>query len=288
MGNLRVSHVFSAYCLTGAMLCSSMINAAQLTNRNFESADLSGWSFINSPRSPSGVFGQAVDSTFGVPTLEGDYSALLVTRGYNCSDDGWGIGCPVPIPFTSAVLDGADPLGIGYEAAISQQIRLDAGDAITFDFQLFTNDNSLFPIPELDFAGTDTVWVSLWNGKSEPGVVTLACAGFNAYAGYYCPLTFFPDAVIIAPPPVVIRRASGTPVGFEAWGDIYRWTISAPSDDVWTLTVGVGGLFDSILSSGLLVDNFHISPRQALPEPGSLALFVLIFAGLGVTGRKKT
>src|SRR5262245_44666358 len=75
--------------------------AGPLVNADFESGSLTGWTLSRS-------YGQAVDATFGVPPLQGNYSALVVSRsGNSCPGevvgDPWSAQCPSPpIPFPSA------------------------------------------------------------------------------------------------------------------------------------------------------------------------------------------
>lgn len=279
-----------------ALLSIAMnVHGTQLTNQNFETGDLSGWTFWYSG------WGQAVNSNFGAPALQGDYSALLVVRDTsaqpaNCASfDPWGYTCPIPIPFTSAPHANAPLPGTMFpasgmdQALLSQQVELRAGDVISFDFQEFSNEgftDSFFHFDSFGVSLVDEAYPIYYPRPESDHVLCGALGNIDTIVrcgGYPSTTVDFPTLLR----PAAGRTTTGfSATGFEAWGDVYRWEVVAPYDGIWTLTVGVGSGGDTWISSGVLIDNFHIVPRQALPEPGSLSLLVLCLVGIGITHRK--
>src|ERR1700682_1947843 len=127
--------------------------ATQFDNRNFETGDLSGWALSSTPL--SGRFAQAVNSNAGITPLQGQYSALLITRDLflNCLIDAWGVGCPTPIPFTS-VQESAPPpytVYLPWSVTLSQQVALRAGDVVSFDFARYSNESLFGDFGDLSF-----------------------------------------------------------------------------------------------------------------------------------------
>ena len=271
--------------IVGAMLTAAVVGlvwapsssyGTQFDNSNFETGDLSGWAFLDTLNIG---FAQVVDSSsFGVPALQGHYSALLVTRdtdpcGYR--QDAWSVGCPSPIELSSAAPASTSDLAnlnvlnaVNYSAALSQQVELRGGDGVSFDLQRFTNDG--FDV--------DPVFVTLYAGGAFSNAV---CGTIPADQ---CRSAFGP---VIAPPsPSSPGAAVGTPAGFNFWEGPRAWEVVAPSDGLWTLTIGVGSYADSLGSSGLLIDDFHILPQQA-PEPGTLFLLGAVLIGVPAMRRRR-
>jgi hypothetical protein len=239
--------------------CSSV--AAQFENRSFETGELSSWSLFGygSP------FAQAVDHSAGLKPLQGQYSALLVTRwqtGPDCPDfDAWSAPCPTPIPFASVQpstpppYSSESPYGVG----LSQQIILRAGDVVSFDFATYTNN------PVIGGDGIfDQFFVTLRTGPlvgSAQDIVVCAALP-NFFFGTNCPIFQPPNSIVIASPPK-LRPSPRLVTGFNAVGPAGTWELTVPYDGVWTITFGISGIVDDILSSGVLIDNIHVSPGQA-------------------------
>jgi len=235
--------------------------AMQFENRNFETGDLSNWSLFGYGT----PLAQAVDRSAGLRPLQGQYSALLVTRwqtGPGCpAFDAWSAACPTPIPFASVqpsappLYSSESPFGVG----LSQQLILRAGDVVSFDFATYTNN----PIDAGDGV-FDQFFVTLRTGRlvgSAQDIVVCAALP-NFFFGTNCPVFQAPNNIVFAPPPK-LGPSPGLVTGFNAVGPAGTWELTVPYDGVWTITFAISGVVDDILSSGVLIDNIHVSPGPA-------------------------
>lgn len=214
---------------------------ATLTNGSFETADFSGWTTLGENTIETSAFGSG-------PT-ERQYAALLSTGGGSFANPiieqflGLKAGSldnlvPLPpVPPTQPPTQGS---------VIKQTFTAKAGDTLIFDWDFLTNElsrtNVAASLPDFSF-------VSL---SSKDGSISflseLADASFSSLVT--SPTEFFQET------------------GFQTF------SYSIPTDETYTLGIGVSNKFDNFNDSGLLIDNVkleHISIPQSTSDPSPWA-----------------
>ncbi len=246
------------------------------TNGGFESADFTGW------QTAGGAL--VVNSSFGITPTQGTYQAFIVsgTRGRtdypNPGYPNFGGGdvdafpdLLVPSPLESffglpaySLYPAFANSGCGFNgycvpiegSGIKQSFTANAGDALSFDFSYVTND------PGEDFAFVDI-----------DGTINILATGRSGLAG----CAAYPFVQFIGSP--------SSPTGFEY--DCSSQQFVATLTTTGTHTVGVGVVDTNISSynSGLLVDNFQLSP---VPEPATWLLLASGLVGIVILRKRQT
>jgi hypothetical protein len=249
---------------------SSYSDARQFENRNFETGDLSGWS---APVSSDGsVFAQAVDASAGLKALQGQYSALLMTRSMwdisvnPCTGnyyDPWQHDCPIPIPFLSATNATSPPryqpsCNINGCISLSQQLVLRAGDVVSFEFASYTNE----PAGALGNLGPDIFFATLQTASFVGSTkhASVVCTAFDDVCGAWVgfgqeegtPVDFYP-----APAPE-LGPSPGLVSSFAFAGPAGTMQLTVPFDGAWTLSFTIFPA-DGEISSGVLLDNIRVA-----------------------------
>jgi hypothetical protein len=257
--------------------------AAPITNGGFETGNFSGWG--------GSAFGAVVSNAFPASPLQGNHSALLVSRGSQpaagptgptegCASDPW-IRDPVcpPPPFPGLASFGTEfghpsfpPVGFGFNF-VYQTFDAVAGDKVAVDWRGMSNGG----------VSVEQVITRLTNGVDY----------IDSYVGVgysYMETGTFGVAARVdgTGDPGLVSNAAPAGTGFRFISQTYTGTTTVPTAGPWTFYVGVAQLNDSFISSGILIDNLRLQ-QQALPEPNTLLLTGLAAAAalLGAGRRKK-
>lgn len=261
-----------AVAVLALALTTTVSSASPIVNGRFEDGSFNGWTLSYPSLGYSQYnFAAVVDNGVGGAVIQGNYSALLVTRGWfggvYCALDAWDQMCGgIPIPFASQPAqgptlttaysiteifnDGVTPVHAG--PLLGQDIEARAGDHLQLDWRWLSNDQTT-PINAGDnagfFLGNGNTWIGLSAGQLEVG-----CGSSEPVTGFRL-------------------VAAGCEVD-----------LAIPFDGLWTLYIAVGQPDDSQLSSGIMVDNVRL---RNVPEPTTLALLSLGLAGLAFTRRRR-
>jgi len=223
---------------------------AVILNAGFESGDFTSWSTIGDA--------SVVTSGFGSGPTEGIDQALLTTA----SEDGDGSNFSGTDAVSADDLEtflGLAPgslagLGNGTPtegSALKQTFSANAGDVLSFDWNFLTNENT-------------------------PGVNDFAFATIN-------PLSTLADTNFS---PFVSSLTSD----FAQETGFRTFTFTIPTTGTYTGGAGVVDVDDTEVTSGLLVDNFALTPSTqptpVIPEPSSILLFGAGLLGLARFGRR--
>lgn len=250
-----------------SLLCVGATIAAPIANGRFESGKLDSWSIHG--------FATVVDSTFGVPMLQGHRSALIVSLQTGCAaqelPETWCIGHQTLPPqgpeipgFPKSDIDFIDaefPFGRPYVSPfgnypfasfLSQQFTSGLGDALTFDAQVFMNDG---------WRG-DVFFAILWRAATSQF--------------YY----YWLSPILMAG----VEKAAPDATDFRIFGDPTEVVIPIPFQGDWTVSIGVGTSDDFLYSSALLVDDVRV---KKVAEPGGMfaALPLLLALAIGAFRR---
>ena len=253
--------------LASLLLAAFSSSAAPIVNGRFETGTFSGWT-------GGGIYTAVVDSTAGGPMIQGQYSALLVSRVQpgTCDFDPWGEGCPIspPIPFPSTPPPGPTlanpypndtqlsdagfhPLRQESKSELGQDFEARAGDHLTLDWRWVTND-SPFPVPP--HPADDAIFLIV-----SGGTFVATAADLLGSCGPAPPITGFR------------HHSTGCSVD-----------LTVPFDGIWSLYISVGQVEDLLYSSGVLIDNVRI---RNVPEPSGVLLLLVGATGIAWARRRK-
>ncbi len=281
--SLSLSTLTRAVALgTATFAFAGQAAAGPIINGGFEDSTLSGWT--------GSAYGAVVANDYPAAPLAGNYSALIISRGrqsaagpgnptFGCAADPWMLdpACP-PAPYPG--LSTIGPSGSGAIAPnpgfstnyIQQSFDALAGEVVAIDWRGLTNDNSF---------GIEGVVIRLTNGAvyidNHYGFLngnTILSGSFGA----------IPTVLGNTQAPSGSAAPSGT--GFSSMTQVITTSTVVPTAGEWTLFAAVSQRNDSSVSSGMLVDNLRIQ-RQAVPEPGSIALVGIAAAALLGARRRK-
>ncbi len=256
------------------ILLFSLITSAQaapIINGGFETANLTGWgctTVLVTPPGPGSVGGAGVVAGLDVPPVgpqEGHYMAMLAT-----GDPRYGNGLPPGIVSCLGASSaepgpGVDLQSVDYPpgtypfheqfintSVIWQTFSAKGGSQVSFQWNYLTNDGCGPNVDPFGFC-LDEAFVSL-NGE-----------------------------VHLLTPPAPMDGGCCLPSGdYAQQSGFITTTLSLPTDGVYVLAFGIGNELDINASSALLIDNV-----QRIPEPHTLALLGIAFAGIGLARRRK-
>jgi hypothetical protein len=268
----------AAWRLVLALVLATQAQAAQFTNRSFESGDLQGWEHIGD----TSVHGDEL----GIDPSHGRKAALLTTSVANYpmlkpkygTEYGTGnfdllywLGLPeitfdedgniVPPEWVEyfAWRDAGNIVAeIGGHSGARQSVQLRAGDVVSFDWNHVGDwvDRAfaiLYPSDGPFYRGT-------YAELSAPFVLPNTMNPWPCFSG-------------VPTDPFCIYQT-----GWQ------HFSYVAPSDGDYTLVLGVFDRDDDGWLTALWLDNFRVG---RVPEPNSLALIGLCLAGLAFTRRRK-
>ncbi|ARV63044.1 hypothetical protein BZZ01_15220 [Nostocales cyanobacterium HT-58-2] len=192
-------------------------------NGDFETGDWTGWTTLGSTSLETAVFGSG-------PT-KGTFQSLLSTGGAKFDDS-------ILEKFLGLNAESLNNLGKGNAtggSAIQQTFTAKAGDILTFDWNLLTNE-VLPPVSYPDFA-----FVSI-NSQSDDSISFLSELA---------------DA----------STATSTISSTQFFGEtnFHTFSFTIPTTGIYTLGVGVTDVGDTTINSGLLVDNITLNSVDVLP-----------------------
>ena len=257
---LKIRLAFGVACLTACVAQASVVNGG------FESGGLSGWTavYLTSQQcaggscTPDGSVSHAASPTIAMATtgsayspISGSASALLVqvsagpSSPYGgCNVDIWSVGCPQPIPFTSAVQGQLPTYFSGptlgprarLQTAIGQDIEILDGQSLRWSWQIF---------------GEATLGASC----QYPNLGEGSCYD---YAWFYA--SNGTDSIFL--PFRGTSALTDEMVGFSSSGR-------------WSIYFGVNQTTDPEIYSALLLDDVNL-----VPTPSTLSLALLGLLGL--------
>ncbi|NEO73261.1 PEP-CTERM sorting domain-containing protein [Moorena sp. SIO3H5] len=239
--------------LVSAATLLSANPALAIVNGSFETGDFTEWSTIGDTSIETEAFGSG-------PT-DGDFQALLSTGVFNIF--------PVTVPVTVPVSDIETFLGLTAGSlatipnlpnvdtptegsAIQQTFTAHAGDVLTFDWNFLTNE---------------------FTSSFDPAV-------FNDFS--FVSIAKMVDGLADTNSPLFIDSLTdfNEETGFQSFSYTFE------TSGTYSLGLGVLDEDDTIVGSGLLIDNVELTP---VPEPASiLGLLALSALGTGAALKKKT
>ena len=180
-------------------------------------------------------------AAFGTGPTEGTYQALMTNAGGSQSTASIETFLGLTLGTLTSLSTGTPTEG----SAISQTITGNAGDILSFDWNFLTNEGTPTSTSINDF--------SFWSLVNIQGGTVLASTQFPTFS---------------SSPSVFNEETGFNTVSYEL-----------PSSGSFLLGFGVMDVGDTIVDSGLLIDNVTIT---GVPEPTSLALLGIGLAGLGL------
>lgn len=227
---------------------ANLVGLATFLGASLSQAQIVNGSFETGDFSGFNTIGNtSIESAFGSGPTDGNFQALLSTGGNSVSDAEIESFLGLS-PGSLDTLSATTPNGgnVTEGSALSQSFNAEAGDTLTFDFNFLTNEATPAPFNDLAF---------------------VAIAGLEVLADTNA--TFVDSLISFA-----------EETGFGTFSFIL------PTAGTFTLGVGIVDEGDTLVSSGLLVDN--ISVAKSVPEPASLlGLLAVVTWGVGSLKCKK-
>ena len=260
------------YSFAASLLVLIGIGNAALINGGFESGDLTGWQVLGDA--------SVQTSSFGSGPTQGTRQAVLTNDWVSFNLGVQPTGYVYPLSGSPAVLHIDDSfLGLStgslkgitnapypgeryapaFGSALQQKFYGVAGTKLSFDWNYFTNDGFNYDYCFVSLALSDFFVVEKLAGN-DPSAVP---GGTNW------------------PPPLVTSNTV-----FEKETGFRTFSFILPETGIYTLGIGVTGVTDETLDSGIIVDNFQV---LSVSEASTMLFFgvgLVGLAGLMVLQRK--
>ena len=261
--------------ISALVLCLSDISSADLINGGFETGNLSGWQSLGDVSVQTGSIGSG--------PVEGSYQAVLTNDFYAYysgeteynGQTAWVYpysGTPAMSPqenydaFFGLPEGSLDTITVGVHevnlddnpdnwSGIKQSFYANAGDTLTFDWNYLTCDGLNY-----DFAFVSIVSGNMIFTQKLIGNVTLELWPYDLNSSLVSSDTSFSKET-----------------GFNSFSFLI------PQSEEYAIGIGVFQVQNDLGDSGIIIDNFSVTP---VPAPSTVFLLASGFAGLSLIKRK--
>jgi len=286
---------------SGLVIVSTLFGTAYagpITNPSFEQAGLSGWQAAGDVSVQTASIGSApMDGNFQalIATLPGTSTISGQMAVHGTTDFFQTVGYP---KYFGAPQSSPPPnyptLTWPAYSFLRQDITLQAGDQLSFDYNFLTQevayvDYAFLFVQSLDqpnpyqYIDGDTRYAQPLPGPNSYqwlSMLTPALCGGPNYCDFGPP---YSDMPLQSSGVDLCLGGGNCPTTSETGWRSASWSALAQGN--YAIYIGVHQQVDDLVASALLVDNFRI---QSVPEPAVLILFALGLLGLGASRHRRS